>query len=973
MTPEQWTLAERLYHEAARIAIADRGSWLARACGGDEVVRREVESLLAQDASRTGVLDGHAFDRITSEAEHESLVGRRIGGYEFLSLIDEGGMGQVYRARDLTLPREVAVKVVSPEFTHDAVRRARFRREAEVLAGFAHPHIAHVYAFAEAEGRFLLAMELVPGETLAERIARGPLRVSEALEIASQVADALESAHEQGVVHRDLKPANIRITPDGVVKVLDFGLATSVRPALAAERTTVTRTVPGTLLGTVAYMSPEQARGESVDKRTDIWAFGCVLFEMLTGRRLFGSASTAETLALVMTHDIDWSLLPAQVPTAVRALLRRCLERDPRKRLGDVAAIRFALEDVAGPTEQTVTTSGEAPSRARVTHVRTVAVTSAVTAAVLIVAAAISLALWKSEPSPEPSLPRRAYAIHPPQGQSFAGFASGKPMLAISPNDNYIAYVATTGAEDARQLYLHSTKTNSAEPVPGSVGAHSPFFSPDEVWLGFFSRQNTLMKIPVEGGVAPEPVTGVVNPFGATWTDDHRIVVGSFGSVLRVVGERGGVAEVLTRLKPGDVAQYSPFALPGGKVFLFKVDSGIVAQQIGEADRRSLIGPGSLPQYSPSGHVVYEQTGSLIATPFDPIRLQVKGDVPTKVMSGVLRAWGVAHFSLSAKGSLVYVPGEVQPNISNLVRVRRNGTIEHTFNAQQRFYNQPRVAPDGRSFVVDAPDGGDSRLYQLWLYDLRADGLNQFTYKTDGDNRHGTFAGSDRLVVQSKRTGTRQLFLLPTNGGAPQQLTDFQAREDLDVFIYPVSFCGDALTFVRLVPDGEGWVLYMGDSSGRGRRERLDFPMAADGAPSLSPDCRWLAYVSDESGDREVWVRPFSSQGKVGKGQQISKGGGNEPVWNPDRNKREIFYRDGQFMMAARISDQGSLEGKAEMLFQDSFVPGLNRAYSRPNYDVFPDGSFLMLKPVEQEQRVTQINVVLNWSEELKRLVPTTK
>jgi len=970
VTPEQWTLAERLYHEAGSIAAADRASWIARACGGDEVVRREVESLLAQEASRTGVLDGHAFDGITSETEHESLVGRRLGGYEFLALIDEGGMGQVYRARDLTLPREVAVKVVSPEFTHDAVRRARFRTEAEVLAGFAHPHIAHIYAFAEAEGRFLLAMELVPGETLAARLARGPLRVSEALDIASQVADALESAHEQGVIHRDLKPANIRITPDGVVKVLDFGLATSVRPALAAGRTTVTRTAPGTLLGTVAYMSPEQARGESVDKRTDIWAFGCVLFEMLTGRRLFGSASTAETLALVMTHDIDWSLLPAQVPPAVRALLRRCLERDPRKRLGDVAAIRFALEDMAGSAEQTATT-GDVPSRARATRVRTIAVTTAVTAAVVIVAAVIAFAWWRSEPSPEPS-PRRTFTIDLPQGRWLGGFASGKPMLAFSPNDNYIAYVATTGAEDARQLYLHSMETNSDEAVPGSVGAHSPFFSPDEEWLGFFSRQNTLMRIPVKGGVAPEQVTDVVNPFGATWTEDHRIVVGSFGSVLHVVREEGGVPEVLGRLT-ADGAQRWPFSLPGGKALLFKVDAGVAAQRIGEADRRSLI-PGTrsgiLPQYSPSGHVVHAQAGNLIATPFDPAHLQVKG-ASTKVMSGVLQAMGVAHFSLSARGSLVYVPGQVQPNSSNLVQVNRSGTIERTFGDLGN-YNQPRVAPDGR-FVVDRLVADEeSRLWQLWLYDLKANELKQFTYKTDGDNRHGTWVGPNELVVQSDRKKkTRQLFLHQIDGSAVQQLTDFPATEDLDVYSYPVSFCGDALTFVRLVPKAEGWVLHMGDSAGQGRRQRLDFPMAGDGAPSLSPDCRWLAYVSDESGEREVWVRPFPD---LGKGHQISKGGGNEPVWNRDRNKREIFYRDGQSIVAARITEQGSLEGKAETLFRDSYLPGPNSgSYSRPNYDVFPDGSFLMLKPVEQEQRLTQINVVLNWSEELKRALPTKK
>ena len=309
MTPEQWTLAERLYHEASAIAVADRDSWLAHACRGDDIVRREVLSLLAQDTSVTTPLDGHAFAR--ADLRSVSLVGRTIAGYEFLSLIDEGGMGQVYRARDPHLPRDVAIKVILPASADDAVRRSRFRREADTLAAFAHPHIAQIYAFVEVEGRSLLAMELVPGETLAERIGRGPVPVRDAMVIAEQIADALDAAHEQGIIHRDLKPANIRITPDGVVKVLDFGLATSRRPAAAAETVTMTHTMPGMLVGTIAYMSPEQARGEAIDKRTDVWAFGCVLFEMVTGRKPFAGSTTTDVLTMILEADPDWSQLPA--------------------------------------------------------------------------------------------------------------------------------------------------------------------------------------------------------------------------------------------------------------------------------------------------------------------------------------------------------------------------------------------------------------------------------------------------------------------------------------------------------------------------------------------------------------------------------------------------------------------------------------------------------------------------------------
>jgi serine/threonine-protein kinase len=890
--------------------------------------------------------------------------GEHVGPFEILSSLGAGGMGEVYRGRDPQLRRDVAIKVLPDAMRRDAMRLARFEREARVLAALTHPNIAAIHGLEQHDGINALILELVEGETLASRIAREPITVTGALAIAGQVAAALDAAHEKGVVHRDLKPANIVVTPTGLVKVLDFGLATIAAPgdARGEETRTVGPTHEGMVVGTPAYMSPEQARGLPVDKRTDIWAFGCVLYEMLTGRRLFDGDSAAQTLAFVLTKEIDWSALPSQTPFAVRALLRRCLEREPAKRLGDVAAVRFALEDVSASAEQLVATrSGEAAGGSRNVRGRTAA--GAAVAILLIVAIAIGFIAWKSNPTPAQSRSQHLHIALPP-GQRLAGLKRGQPTLAMSPDDNYIAYVATAQEEDARQIYLYSIERGTSEPVSGSVGAHTPFFSPDEEWLGFFS-QDKMMKIPVKGGIAPAPVTDIVNPGGASWTDDHRIVAGSFGSVLQVLGEEGGVPEALTRRKPGDTMHRWPSYLPGGKALLFNVDgtATIAAQQIGAADRRDLTGTaqGILPQYSPSGHVVYAQAGSLFATPFDPTSLQAKGGAPTKVISGVLHALGVAHFSVSARGGLAYVPGEFQQTRLNLVHVSRSGTIERTLSAQ-RNYNQPRVAPDARRLVVDIIDG-DPPLSQLWLYDLRANELNQFTYRTDRDNRHATWVDSNRLVVQSNRKGTRQLFLHPVDGGAVEQLSDFPAKEGLEVYSYPVSFCGDALSFVRLVPNAEGWVLHMSNSSG-GRKEPLKFPMTADGAPSLSPDCRWLAYVSDESGRREVWVRAFSN---LGKGQQISKGGGNEPAWNPDRNKKELFYRDGEFMMAARINDQGSIEGKAERLFADSYTT-TNGAWSRPNYDVFPDGSFLMLKQVEQEQVVTRIIVVLNWREELTRL-----
>jgi serine/threonine-protein kinase len=893
--------------------------------------------------------------------------GEHVGPFEILGSLGAGGMGEVYRARDPHLRRDVAIKVLPPAMQHDAVRLARFQREARALAALSHPNIAAIHGLEQHEGINALVLELVDGETLATRIAREPITVSDALAIARQIAAALDAAHEKGIVHRDLKPANVVLTPTGLLKVLDFGLATmAAQEGDVSEQTqTLGRTHEDLVVGTPAYMSPEQARGLMVDKRTDIWAFGCVLYEILTGRRLFDGDSTAETLAFVLTKDPDWSALPLQTPPAVRTLLRRCLERERAKRLGDVAAIRFALEDVSSNAHGTAN-SAEAERAPTVMSRRTVA-GAAAAAAVLIVARAMGLVGGRnSEPTATES-PRQIPIALPP-GQRLAGLKTGKPMLAMSPSDTHIAYVATTQGEDARQIYLYSID-GTFEPVPGSIGAHTPFFSPDEKWLGFFV-QNKLMKIPVKGGLAPQPLAEIVNPSGASWTDDRRIVVASFASVLQIVGQEGGGPKALSRLKPGDTMHRWPSSLPGGKTVLYNVDSDkptISVQQIGAADRRELLEAQPnrvMPQYSPSGHLVYAQSGNLVAVPFDPVKLQVTDGAPVQVVSGVRHTQGVAHFTMSARGSLAYISGTFQPTTHSLVRISRNGTVERTFGTP-RLYNQPRIAPDESRFVVDLFDD-DSKLWQLWLYNFQSHELNQFTYRTDRDNRHGTWVGPNRIIVQSDRKGTRQLFLHPTDGGVVMQLTDFPAVEDRIAYIFPISTCGDALTFVRLVPGGEAWMMHLDESSAHGRPDRLDFPMSADGAPSLSPDGRWLAYVSDESGHREVWVRPVSNQGKP---QQISRGGGNEPVWHPNRDKRELFYRDGEFMVVAKIDDHGSADGKPERLFPDSYATTLS-AYSRPNYDVFRDGSFLMLKTVDQEQPEPQITVVLDWRERLTRRAP---
>ena len=903
--------------------------------------------------------------------------GTRLGPYEVTGLLGAGGMGEVYRARDSRLRRDVALKVLPEAVRRDPARRARFEHEARVLASLNHPSIAAIYGIEETEEVGALVLELVEGDTLASWIMRGPVPVAEALSIARQMADALDAAHQKGIVHRDLKPANISITSTGLVKLLDFGLAKIIAPSDAAieETQIVGQTREGMVVGTAAYMSPEQARGQAIDKRTDIWAFGCVLYEMLTGRRLFEGDGTTDTLALLFTKDPDWSALPPTVPPAIRALLKRCLERDRVKRLGDVAAIRFALEDMAGSGDQPAASTPGVIHLDRSTAWRRIGILSAaaiVVAAVVLIAAA-GLGGWNRRIPSEPSRPVR-FTITLPPGQRLAGLS--RPSVALSADASQLAYVATTQGEEARQIYLWSMERAEARPVPGTEGATNPFFSPDGQWLGFYSRDTVLTKVPVRGGVA-QPLTNVSIPSGASWGAQRTIAFPPYLSVIHQLPEEGGAPQALTRFENGETQHIWPEFLPGSKALLFAALSvnatpAIAVQPIGAGQRRNLQGQsGTMPRYASSGHLVYAQRGNLMAVPFDLGRLEVKAAaVAVEVVPGVSQSGATAQYSLSATGSLAYVPGSQKPDEHRLVWVSRNGT-DQTLNAPPRVYNQPRISPDGQRAVVDVIEGSD---IQVWQYDLGRDRLTPFTYKADGVNRHGVWQpDSTRVVFMSSREGKgqTQLYRQSVDGAGLEQLTTFPPAPTADILPIPYSFCGSDLTFVKLAATPELWVQQMGDSrpgSAPGRMERrLSIQSTMDGGPQLSPDCRWVAYASDESGRREIFVRAYPS---LENKHQISMDGGNEPLWNPDPRKRELFYRAGDRVMAVNVNDRGFAEGNPHELFRGPYVIAGN-GFVRPNYDVSPDGQrFLMLKPVEREP-LTRINVVLGWLAELKRLVPT--
>ena len=880
--------------------------------------------------------------------------GSRLGPYEVISAIGAGGMGEVYRARDSKLGRDVALKVLPQGFARDADRMARFQREAKVLASLNHPNIATIYGLEDSGGTHALVMELVEGPTLADRIRSGPIPIDEALKIAKQICDALEYAHERGIVHRDLKPANVKVTNDDAVKVLDFGLAKAIEGDASSMDITNSPTISrlatqaGILLGTAAYMSPEQAKAKPVDRRADIWAFGCVLYEMLTGKRIFRGESVTETLASVIKSEPDWSQLPEATPMRVRVLLQRCLQKDPKQRLRDIGDARISLEEVLSGAPE-----GAAALAAAVPAWRRTLPWAGGLLAVVITAAAV----WTLKPSPAPpARPVTRTVILLPPGQRLAGLSD--PALALSPDGSELAYVATTQDGAVRQIHLRAMESGEARPVSGTEGAVGPFFSPDGQWLGFFEH-GRLRKIPITGGVAQTLADAPV-PAGASWSSRGMIAftpVYNIGPVQEV-SEAGGTPKPWTHVAQGESVHEWPEFLPGSKAVVFQAGSDVAMQLEGASERRNLIQgqEGTMPRYVSSGHLIYAQAGTLMAVPFDLQRLEVRG-AAVSVVQNVLRGPtpGAVQYSVSNTGSLVYVSGSSQGSNSRLVWVSRSGA-EQPLAAPTKNYAFPRLSPDGRRVAVGS--GG-----QLWLYDSARDTLTRFTFEGNSNLYPTWTPDGKRIAFTSDKEGPGNIYWQMADGsGGLERLTTSQNLQA------PVSWSpnGERLAFIELSPTtaADIWVLRLSD---RKAQAFLQTP-AYEGAPQFSPDGRWMAYASDASGRREIYVQPYPGPG--GK-WQISTDGGNEPVW--DRSGRELFYRNADKMMAVDITTQPSFSaGKPKMLFEGRYVP--NTA-TIPNYDVSRDGQrFLMLKGAEQEQAApTQINVVLNWTEELKRLVPNGK
>jgi serine/threonine protein kinase/Tol biopolymer transport system component len=893
------------------------------------------------------------------------LPGRRLGPYEVLSAIGAGGMGEVYKARDTRLDRIVAIKVLPTHLADRSELRERFEREAKTIASLNHPHICTLYDTGHQDGIDYLVMEYLEGETLAQRLAKGPLPIGQMLQYAIEISDALDKAHRKGVTHRDLKPGNIMLTKTGT-KLLDFGLAKLKQEAAPANVSLSDLptakdplTAQGSIVGTLQYMAPEQLEGKEVDARTDIFAFGVVVYEMATRKRAFEGKTQASVIGAILKDDPPpISSLQPMTPPALDHLVKKSLAKEPEKRWQGASdlcdELKWIAEGGSQVTSVPIATLKGVGSLGRRPLILGVG-------ALLSIAAAASLTTWNLKPSP-PQLVSR-FTITLPPGQQLAGLGSG-PAAALSPDGTHLVYVVAQGS--TQQLYLRAIDSLEARPIPGTEGAVNPFFSPDGQWLGFFAT-GKLKKISVSGGTAVT-LGDAASANGANWGSQGIIAFApATVSALQQVPDAGGTPHPLTRFEKSDVSHRWPEFLPGGKAVLFSSgnhgidfsNAQVVVQTVGASERRNLIQGGTNPRYAPSGHLVYAQGGSLMAVPFDPQRLQLTGTA-VPVVEGVLQSTfsGAAQYSISATGSLVYIPGGVQSSQNNLVWVTRTGA-EQRLAAPAHAYLFPRLSPDGRRVAV----GIAEQETQTWLYDLSRETLTRFTF-VGSANQNGTWTpDGKRIAFNSNKEGPQNPFwqLADGSGGLERLTTSEYAN-------IPMSWSpdGQLLAFTEVNPTTgiDIWVLRMSD---RKSQPFLRTPFN-ESAPRFSPDGHWLAYISDESGRFEIYVQPYPGPG--GK-WQISTEGGTEPVWNP--NGRELFYRSGGKMMAVDIATQpGFTVGKPRMLFDGPYSP---TALTTPNYDVSADGQrFLMLKPSEQAPSApTQINVVLNWFEELKQKVPTGK
>ena len=879
-------------------------------------------------------------------------------------------MGEVYRARDTKLDRDVALKVLPEAFTQDPDRLARFEREAKVLASLNHPNIAAIYGLEEAEGIRALVLELAEGPTLADRIAKGPVPLDEALPIAKQIAEALEAAHEAGVIHRDLKPANIKVRDDSTVKVLDFGLAKAFQPDASDVSASMSPTISltaaatqmGMVIGTAAYMAPEQAKGLPVDKRADIWAFGAVLFEMLTGRKLFDAGDVSEMLASVLVKDPDISSMGNHVPDHVRSLVRRCLVKDRRQRMRDIGDVRLAMEG-------TFSAVSAASEPAAVFQPRVWQRPAVIAVALVVTLVAGGVGVWGLMRS-DPVAPRvERFALPPPLPETL-GLSQGRRDIAISPDGTRVVYTATGG--NPYQLYVRSVDALTATPLQGLSAPYGPFISPDGAWVGYFDLPIggglTLLKVSILGG-PPVTICGLESgPLGATWAEDNTIIFGSIApSGLWRVSANGGDPEELTTPDAG-VNHAWPHVLPGGRAVLFTILTGEAVDQaqiallnLETGEQRVLVSGGSASRYAATGHIVYGISGTLRAVGFDLDLLEVTNPNPVPVLNGVVtKANGAANFDLARDGSLVYMAG-----LSGAGAGRVAVWVDHQGNSQllslpERLHFGPRLSPDGSRLAVQI---ADSENFDVWVSELARGTLSRLTSNPEFDGSPLWTPDGERVVFQSERDGSLGLYWVAADGTgeAERLLTIDDAR-----LLRPYAWSADGSTLVFEYATTEtGRNIGVLSLEGEPTWEPLLDTMADEYSPAISPDGGWIAYSSDETGRPQVYAQRFP---ELGRKVSISVGLGRHPLWSPDG--RTVFHSSLEGMMAVPVEPSSSLQvGSVDLLFQGYVVGDFRQ------FDLSSDGQqFLVLRSpttMDDTNAAPEAILVKNWFEELKRLVPT--
>jgi serine/threonine protein kinase/Tol biopolymer transport system component len=895
-------------------------------------------------------------------------AGTRLGPYEVQSPLGAGGMGEVYQARDTKLNRDVALKVLPENLAGDLERMARFRREAQVLASLNHSNIAAIYGIEDNAHTPALIMELVEGLTLADRIARGPISAAEAIPIARQIADALEYAHEKGVTHRDLKPANIKITPDGKSKVLDFGLAKVLQADLSGSSDpsssptfTGAHTLAGMILGTAAYMSPEQAKGKIVDRRTDIWAFGCVLYEMLTGGPAFDGETVTDTLAAIVRAEPDWSRLPSQTPSKIRDLLLRCLRKDARQRLQSMGDVRIALDEGFSDSNDPSTV----PTQAQPQNMKPAA--TWILTGLLVLAIGIALAgWWKASRLGERPLQRFELTLGPGESFNF----EGNPPLAISPDGTRVAYAARRGP--VSQIFVRSMDRLEALPLAGTEGAIGPFFSPDGKWIGFAAR-GRLMKVPSFGGPVVDLCAINNNSRGASWGPDGNIYASLSATLgLMRVSASGGDPQPFTTLDPQKKERTHrwPQVLPDGKTVLFTVgtadspefydDSEIDAVSIATGKRTAVLKGASMATYVPTGHLVYARGGQLFAVPFDASRLQVTGTA-TPIVPNVAAdtSSGAAFFSIS-NGDLVYISGPTINERNSLAWVDRSGALID-LPAPPHHYRDIRLSPDGQRVAVVIAE----KTQDVWIYDIGGNTLNRLTFEGQDLSPIWTPDGKRIIYQAALGAGLSQLKWIPVDGSGPSQaLVDPDTKSR-----FPVSVSPDGKFLSYEYVNGGMMLLPL-------EGEHKPIPISSvdsDGlSPTFSPDGRWIAYVSNQNANLQVFVQPYPP---TGGRWQVSIQEGNKPRWSNGEKSdggKQLFYVDGKDdVMAVSIDTQmGFKVGTPRIFFKGLYHP----AGSSNDYAVTPDGRrIIVMKNVEGTDVPTHMVIALNWFEELQRLAATSK